>query len=92
MFLRDNFRCQFPVFVAKYVNLTGEAAPIAEKDRKCYGTLCAHEPAHRRNVDILDPANSVTSCSFHNGWAEDHPALAYEIGWLVRGNGAPLRL
>ena len=82
-------RCQFPAALARWYESQSECGLFVFPN--CFGPLTAHEPAHRRNCDYTDPAACVASCQAHNEWAENEPALAYAIGWLVRGNGLRLR-
>lgn len=84
--------CQFHRLVSAHwgeLSASQHARVLAAWD--CHGRLTAHEPAHRRNVDITDPASCMAVCQFHNGFAEDEPALSYLIGLLVKGNGLGLR-
>ena len=83
--------CQFPVLLELYEAQHGFEMPLKQEDRCCRGALVAHEPKHRRNVDPTDPANCLAACVFHNGRAEGLGYVAFDIGFLERGNGEPYR-
>lgn len=83
--------CQFPVMLARWYADAERERGMFVFPNCSHGPLEVHEPAHRRNVDFTDPTQCIASCAVHNQWAESEPALAYAIGWLVRGNGLPLR-
>lgn len=47
----------------------------------CIGPLTAHEVVKRsQGGSHLDPTNCLALCWFHNGWVEDHPRAARELG------------
>ena len=47
----------------------------------CFGPVNGHEILKRsRGGSILDMDNVVLLCDYHNGWCEDHPLLAHEMG------------
>jgi hypothetical protein len=67
---RDNWRCTFWLYRG---TLTGPPT--------CHGNVNGHELLKRsRGGSITDVGNVVLLCDFHNGWVEDHPAEAHEIG------------
>ena len=72
--------------VRKEVEWQGRRIPLNHQ-----GPLTAHEPAHRRNADYLDPSSAICLCSFHNTFIENEPEFGYATGLLVRGNGLRLR-
>lgn len=47
----------------------------------CFGPLEVDEIVSRaRGGDYLNADHCQALCRFHNGWKEDHPALAIELG------------
>lgn len=47
----------------------------------CAGAIHGHELLKRsRGGSITDPDNIMLACDFHNGWVEDFPSLASELG------------
>lgn len=90
VFARDKNRCQFSVKLAEYVHEYG-MLDLPKGSQSCFGPLHLHEPAHRRNSDILDPDQCMLLCDWHNGWCEDNPLIAEVLGLIVKGNGFPLR-
>ncbi len=52
----------------------------------CVGPLTAHEVVKRSQMRDahLDVSNCIASCWFHNGWIEDNPNLARELGLVKR--------
>ena len=53
----------------------------------CMGRVDGHELLKRsQGGSITDPSNMVPLCSRHNGWVEDEPDAAYDLG-LVRKRG-----
>jgi hypothetical protein len=86
-------RCMYPVMVraARLQLSQKEHNELTEVTVwKCRGHLVAHEPAHRRNVDYLDPVNCIALCTWHNAYVEQCPQASYAAGLLVKGNGLPL--
>lgn len=55
----------------------------------CYGPSTPHRMRKgsagwdRRTAGYVD-GNVVATCSFHNGWIEDHPDEATELGMVIR--------
>ena len=47
----------------------------------CHGNVNGHELLKRsRGGSITDMNNVVLLCDFHNGWCEDHPSDAHDMG------------
>lgn len=73
--------------VAEVVKRDGGCIPkAAGAPGACVGPLTAHELVKRSQMRDahLDPANCVASCWGHNGWIEDNPNLARELGLVKR--------
>lgn len=52
---------------------------------RCGGPLTAHELVKRSaGGSHLDPANCVACCWLHNGWIEDNPQAARDLGLVQR--------
>jgi len=50
----------------------------------CFGPIHGHELLKRsRGGDISDTDNILLACSLHNGWVEDYPEEAYELGLAI---------
>jgi hypothetical protein len=54
----------------------------------CFGEIHGHEilsraRAGRTDANLLDMSNILLACNHHNGWVEDNPEIAHELG-LVR--------
>lgn len=94
VFARDRV-CQFFPQLSDYMRITPADLRKHAGLPPCWGDLTGHEPAHRRNVDYLDPVNVIALCVRHNGFLEDCTGIwrqhAEGCGLLVRGNGKPLR-
>lgn len=93
---RDGGVCQAPPYLERcaHPDLVLSEGAWRWRGRRvpaCGGRLVGHEPAHRRNVDVADPAEILSLCVTHNAWLEDEPDLGYATGLLVRGNGRRLR-
>ena len=50
----------------------------------CHGEVNGHEiiKASQWRAGRLVPDNVVTLCNFHNGWVEDNPIEAHELGLM----------
>ena len=51
----------------------------------CFGEIHGHEilkrsRAGRTDENLLDMSNIMLACNHHNGWVEDYPELAHELG------------
>lgn len=58
---------------------------VGPKLPPCHGRLTVHEVLPRgRGGSILDPANCMVLCEFHNGWVADHPKEAEALGLSKR--------
>lgn len=60
-------------------------APLHGAPGRCWGRLEIHHKRNRGMGGSLDPAihdaeNLLALCSFHNGWVEDNPRHARELG------------
>lgn len=52
---------------------------------KCFGDLHGHElRKSSQGGSRTEPSNVVLLCDFHNGWIEDNPIPAHELGFVVR--------
>ena len=48
---------------------------------QCFGPVNGHELLKRsRGGSITDLNNIMLACAYHNGWVEDNPSEAYELG------------
>lgn len=85
--------CQWPAMQTVYLLSNPTEAKHFDKVPKCSRDLTAHEPKHSRNVGRLNPEESICSCYVHNSFCEssDGRRLAELIGFIVRGNGEPIR-
>ena len=85
-------QCQWPVLQARYLESHPSDAYLFRDVPPCDSKQTAHEPAHRRNVDYLDPDSAIAACWVHNSEAEgSFRRVAELIGFVVRGNGNPLK-
>jgi hypothetical protein len=52
----------------------------------CHGDVNGHEivKASAWRAGRLEPTNVATLCNFHNGWIEDHPIEARQLGLSKR--------
>lgn len=51
---------------------------------------CLHERKKRsQGGSLVDPVNLMASCTFCNGWVEDHPAMARSLGLVVHSYENP---
>ena len=55
---------------------------------KCFGEVHGHEilsrsRSGRTDENLLDISNIVLACDYHNGWIEDNPKQAHELGLTV---------
>lgn len=55
---------------------------------KCFGEVHAHEilsrsRAGRTDENLLDISNILLACDYHNGWVEDNPKKAHELGLAI---------
>ena len=55
---------------------------------KCFGEVHGHEilsrsRAGRTDENLLDISNIVLACDYHNGWIEDNPKKAHELGLTI---------
>ena len=53
-------------------------------DTPCFGPINGHEVKSRSRYgsdkSLLDMDNIKLLCNYHNGWVEDNPQLAHELG------------
>ena len=67
---RENWRCTFWLYRSTLM-----------EPSLCHGNVNGHELLKRsRGGSITDMNNVVLLCDFHNGWCEDHPSEAHEMG------------
>lgn len=71
VFARDRWTCQIPA---------------AAEAGRCFGPLTPHHIRKEGQGGAYEADNLVTLCAHHNGWVEDHPLIAHELG-LVRRSG-----
>ena len=55
---------------------------------KCYGAVHGHEilsraRAGRTDENLLDMSGILLACDYHNGWIEDNPKKAHELGLAI---------
>jgi len=50
----------------------------------CHGPLTPHHLRKASAGGAYSEENLVTLCRFHNGWVEDEPKLATELGLVIR--------
>lgn len=55
-------------------------------DSRCRGEVSGLHELRKRSSQgsVTNLANLMPACSFHNGWVEDNPNLAYRLGLVVR--------
>lgn len=70
VFARDGYQCQ----LARVSPVVGD----------CFGPLTPHHllKASAGGEYVVD--NLTTLCAHHNGWVEDHPRVATELGMVRR--------
>lgn len=65
----ERYRCLHPI------------VKVQKQDRECWGVVSGHEILKRsRGGSIIDMSNVVLLCTYHNGWVEDHPYAANQLG------------
>jgi hypothetical protein len=55
---------------------------------KCYGEVHGHEVlsrsrSGRKDENLLDMSGVLLLCDYHNGWVEDNPKKAHELGLSI---------
>jgi hypothetical protein len=77
---REEWRClMLNEGMKQIVNLVG--ANVG----RCFGGVHGHELKKRSGGgSITDPENIVLLCNFHNGYVEDHPSMALQLGLVIR--------
>ena len=51
---------------------------------RCFGSMTVHHLQKASAGGTYEPANLIMLCAYHNGWVEDHPRLAWEMGLVCR--------
>lgn len=54
------------------------------QDTECVGRLTPHHLRKASSGGAYSLENLVALCEFHNGWVEDHPQAATQLGLVVR--------
>lgn len=76
VFARDHWRCQMPNVLARHGQDRNAAGG-------CMGELSVHHLHKEGQGGAYTADNLLSLCIAHNGWVEDHPMHATELG-LVR--------
>jgi hypothetical protein len=79
------WECQFHDFTtARDADLMHRVADLGGLN--CHGDVNGHEivKASAWRAGRLEPTNVATLCNFHNGWIEDHPIEARQLGLSKR--------
>jgi hypothetical protein len=72
----STWRCQFDQFRRRHPKVK-----IQKQDKECWGEVHGHEIFKRsRGGSILDMDNVVLMCVYHNGFIEDFPNTANQLG------------
>jgi hypothetical protein len=77
VFARDHWACTMPTVLRSHGAHPLDAGP-------CVGPITPH---HLRKASAGGPytlENLTTLCAGHNGWVEDHPLRATELGLVIR--------
>ena len=73
---RDEWVCQFLAH-----RLSHPEVRVKKDHRECFGPIHGHEILKRsRGGSITDMRNVTLLCQYHNGWVENHPYVAHELG------------
>jgi hypothetical protein len=78
VFARDRWQCQMATVLQLHHQSALAAGP-------CVGQLTFHHLRKASGLGAYTEANGLTLCAGHNGWVEDHPLHATELGLVRRG-------
>jgi hypothetical protein len=79
------WKCRFEEYAAT-ADMALQHWLIHSGAMKHHGRVNGHElkKASAWRAGRMDPDNVVPMCNFHNGWIEDHPIEAKQIGLVIR--------
>jgi hypothetical protein len=56
---------------------------------RCFGPSTPHHLRKSGQGGRYTPANLVVLCAYHNGWVEDEPDRAHQLGLVLRNGDDP---
>lgn len=79
------WHCQIGVVLTRAL-YADDQVNLLLSDAACQGEPTGLHERRKRSAQGSTTllANLMPACSFHNGWVEDHPNLAYRLGLTVR--------
>ena len=91
VFKRDGRKCLFSGYVESFLSFPESPADLVVElegclliGLRCFGELSVHHVIKSSAGGPYRADNLITLCHRHNGFAEEHPALAAAMGLVVR--------